>query len=64
MDLGFGAVYDIFTKVCKLAIAHQCDQVVFEFNGGKFSVSRSSHWSEHVNTLLQTYPRKEEEIIL
>ena len=64
MDWQCGMVYNIFIKACKTALQHNCDDVVFEFNGGKFSVSRRSIWNESVNTKLQAYPRQEQEIKL
>jgi hypothetical protein len=64
MEWEAGMVLDIFKKACKLALQHQCDQVIFPFNGGIFSVSRSSFWNEEVATKLQTFPRVEQEIEL
>lgn len=64
MDFEYGMVYDIFIKAYKIALQHSCDDVVFEFNGGKFSVNRSSTWTEDVSTKLQTFPRQEQEIKL
>ena len=59
-----GWVYDIFTSACKLALQHQCDDVVFEFNGGLFSVSRSSFWNDTVDEKLTEFPRKNYEVKL
>lgn len=64
MDWMFEIDYYIFTKACELALQHQCDDVVFEFNGGKFSVSRSSIWNEEVSEKLITFPRQQNEIKL
>ena len=64
MDYQFGMVYDIFTKACELSLKHQCDNVVFEFNGGMFSVDRSSVWNDITSTRLQTFPRVKEEVSL
>lgn len=64
MDYELGMVYDIFQKACRLAVDHQCDQVVFEFNEGKFVVSRSTYWNDNVVRLLQSYPREGGEVKL
>ena len=64
MDWQMGAVYDIFMSACELALQHQCDDVVFEFNGGLFSVSRSSCWGDDVANKLSEFPRKSCEVKL
>lgn len=64
MDWQMGTDYSIFKDACKLALQYQCDAVVFEFNGGKFSVSRSSVWNDETSEKLQEFPRKEYEVKL
>lgn len=64
LDFIYGMVGNIFKEVCEVALSCQCDDVVFEFNGGKFSVSRSSVWNEHILKKLQTYPRELDEVKL
>ena len=64
MDWMFGTSYSIFCTACELALKNQCDDVVFEFNGGKFSVSRQSKWDEITEKALQEFPRQDREVKL
>lgn len=64
MDWTTGSHYSIFTKAVTLAKEHNCKDVVFEFNGGFFSVDPASAWSEEVSKELMQFPRKDYEVKL
>ncbi len=64
MDWSAGTDYSLFTQAVDTAKTLSCDDVVFEFNGGKFSVDRKSTWSDSVSEELLSYPRKDYEVKL
>ena len=64
MDWTAGSHYSVFTKAVTLAKEHNCKDVVFEFNGGFFSVNPTSVWSEEVSKDLMQFPRKHYEMKL
>lgn len=64
MDWTAGSHYGVFTKAITIAKEHNCNDVVFEFNGGFFSVNPYSVWSEDVSKDLMKFPRKDYEVKL
>ncbi len=64
MGWSCGTDCSLFYEALRLAISNQCDEVVFEFNGGKFSVSRQSKWDEITEKALQEFPRQDREVRL
>ena len=64
MNWTIGSHYEIFTKAVTIAKEHNCDDVVFEFNGGFFSVNPYSVWSDEVSKELMQFPRKDHEVKL
>ena len=64
MGWSCGTDCSLFYEALRLAISNQCDDVVFEFKGGKFSVSRHSRWSDITHRALHEYPRQDREVRL
>ena len=64
MDWSCGTDYSLFYEALRVAISNQCDDVVFEFNGGKFSVSSHSEWNDITYNALHEFPRQDREVKL